>query len=291
MARPETRPQKIDYWRKTIPGSAGSGVAETIYEVRGIRSLKLVEFNDHRLTLQLAALEGTPASTYASLMEAADHWINDKSEKTFRDVMTEATVAKAKAPPEEHSEIDDFVFRLWSSAVGERQGYLSPAAIAARFIASSDYLHRRVKGDVELLGAIYAFADAWHWTHFEAHSEHELAAMGLQSAEGRAGGPVAVKRSRQIKRRIIEMEYRHLVSDTPNSQAAKSPKLAAGLLFDRVNEVLSESKLRPVAFSSLKKKFAPSAPAIRTNWPTRKNEASQTGQFGNRKDSIQILAS
>ena len=157
--------QSIEHLRAEVPGPPGSALEKTLYESRGVRYVAIEVFRDHRLTIEVAALKETPAERYESLLEASSHWLRDDGEKTFLEVAALAEKAKSEAPATDASAIDDTIFADWVGGVRERHGYLSPAAIAAHFLAASDYLHRRM--DPGLATAVYAFADAYHWMHFE----------------------------------------------------------------------------------------------------------------------------
>ena len=61
--------------------------------------------------------------------------------------------------------------------------------------------------------AVYQFAEAWHWFQFEGKGEHELAAMGLKSFEGRAKGPAARQERGNLKKAIVKAAYEQFAAD------------------------------------------------------------------------------
>jgi hypothetical protein len=115
----------------------------------------------------------------------------------------------------------------------------------------SDYLHQLVDGNEELLKAIYAFADAWHWAHFEGMGEHELAAIGVASQEARAKGPETKKREREQKEKITRDALTAYIEERPGR--AVSPKQAASTMIGSLNETLENLNLHPYQQTSLEK--------------------------------------
>ena len=122
-----------------------------------------------------------------------------------------------------------------------KHGFLSPAAVAAKFLAASDFIDRLTKGNQQLKRAIYQFADAWHWMHFEAKGEHKLAAVELKSMGGRAQGPAGMQKKAARKKKIIEDLYEKYASDEKNGNARKHAKSAARDLFEQVNQELAKN--------------------------------------------------
>jgi len=259
MANKPDKRRKIDieHLRAEIPGSPNSSLEKTIYEQRGIRDCVIDVFNDPRLTIATAVLKGTPADTFAIFREAADHWLAEAGELKYSAIIDLAEKAKSESPDAGESEIDNFVFRLWAARVAEKHGYLSPAAIAANFVSSSDYLHRCVAGNQELLNAVYAFADAWHWFHLEGKGEHELAALGLKSAAGRAVGPDATHQQAERKRRVVEDTFRAFAADPSHASKLTSVKATAYAMLSDINATLEKLKLRPFKAASLEKALRP----------------------------------
>jgi hypothetical protein len=247
----------LEHLRGEVTGAPGSLLVKTIYESRGVRDLAIEVFNNPRLTLASALMKETPEDTNAMLFKGANHWLQQSGERDFFGVAELADAAKREAGEADSQTIDDVTFAAWSSSVGERQGYLSPAGIAAHFIASSDYLHRRVGDNPDLLKAIYAFANAWHWAHFEGKGEHSLAALGVATMQDRAAGPAAVRRQKEQKDRITQDAFNSFASDKRNEAAMRSPKGVAGGLLPVVNDVLKAMKLRPYSLSSLEKVVRP----------------------------------
>jgi hypothetical protein len=248
--------QDIEHRRAEIRGAQGSGLEKTIYEHRGVRALVIEIFSDIQTTIVAADLKGTPSDAYDSLMKASNCWLRDAGELTFFDMAELADRAKQREPEGEHKAIDDSMFKMWAAQIGEKRGYLSPEAIAANFVSASDYLHRRLGDDPELAQAVYAFAEAYHWCHFEGYGEHELAALGLASAKGRAAGPQAVRQQREQKQRITQDALNAFAADPKNAVRLTAQRAAADLL-PVINESLSALKLRPYSISSLEKVLRP----------------------------------
>jgi hypothetical protein len=195
--------------------------------------------------------------TYLSFLEAADFWLKDAGEKRFADIAEDAASASTSARTKKQRElIERRTFQQWAFEIGQRRGFLSPETIAAEFITASDLVHRLVKGDAEVMGAIYQFAEAWHWLHFEGEGEHELADIGLRSAESRAIGPAVKQQRAAIKKRIIKQYYEKLADAENGGAAPKRAKSAAPLIKDEVNIRLKEELgLRPMTEKALIKEL------------------------------------
>jgi hypothetical protein len=244
--------------RTEIPGPPKSPVKKIVYETRGIREFALEIFADDQLTVAAANLKVGPAETYELFLRAANFWLKEVGENDYFEIIDVAEQSKNGIDSDlEKAKIDFFTFWLWSSKVACRHGVLSPAAIAARFISASDHVHRLANKNQELVDAIHAFADAWHWFHFEGLGEHELATIGLKSARGRAVGPTAVHKQASIKKQIIQDAYAGFADDEANGRARMNAKQAASKLLNSINRSLSDLKLRSIAEKSLTDELRP----------------------------------
>ena len=183
--------------------------------------------------------------------EAANVWLREHGERDYFQMIDAADAVKNGETPEDGQAIDDLTMRLWAAGVGEKHGYLSPPAVAANFLSTSDVLHRRLANDPELRQAVYAFADAWHWFHFEAQGEHEVANLGLKSFAGRAAGPQAAKQQSDQKWRIVKDKFREFSAHSRkcSDQVQRQPP---PFLKEPINSILAELKLRPVSEKSLR---------------------------------------
>ena len=222
----------------------------TFNETRGVRysSVDFV-FSEFEETLPYA---GFSAGTYTSFLEAADSWLTEAKEKNFSEISDDAAAAKQKARTrKEKNRIERFTFQRWWFEIGIKHGFLSPSAIAAYFLATSDFVHRLSKGNKQLERAIYQFADAWHWMHFEAKGEHELAAIGLKSIRVRAKGPEARQATGELKKAKVKDIYEQFASDENNGRDRKNAKRAADKLLDKVNETLSSFGIQEMSPKSL----------------------------------------
>jgi hypothetical protein len=238
--------------RTEIPGPPTSSLKKIVYETRGIREFALEIFADDQLTIAAANLKVAPGETYEMFLRAANFWLKEVGENDYFEIIDVAEQSKRGIDSDiEKAKVDFFTFWLWSSKVADRHGMLSPAAIASRFISASDHVHRLANNNQELVDAIHAFADAWHWLHFEGFGEHELAPIGLKSAQGRAVGPTAVHKQASIKKQIIHDVYAMFADDEANGSARTNAKKAAGKLLSSINRSLSELKLRSIAEKSL----------------------------------------
>lgn len=229
----------------------------SFYEHRGVRDASnLFLFSDFAETFQIGNYNGAAEEdVYASLREASGHWLKEFGEKDFGDIAIEAEKAKAKVQgKKKRKEIDRHVFQRWAFEIGMRQGFLSPAAVAANFVSTADHVHRLANGNDELLRAVYQFAQAWHWMHFEGYGEHELAALGLRSAAGRTKGPEVKKERKGLRLRIVEDLYRrYQENDSVPASSRRSPKRAASALLTEVNARLRELDIDLVSEGRLEK--------------------------------------
>jgi hypothetical protein len=189
-------------------------------------------------------------------MEAADHWLTEAGESKFLEVAEMAEDVKAAATDNaEKCSIDDLAFQFWSSQVAQRHGHLSPASIAAQFLQASDCLHRRLDDDSDLREAVYAFAQAWHWFHFEAKGEHELAARGIRSEQQLAAGTAAAQERAALSDRVIFDAFQLWVADESNGAKRQSAKAATADLLAPINRSLEKLKSRPLKRGTLEKKI------------------------------------
>lgn len=241
----------LEHLRREVPGPRGSALEKWIYEKRGARHLAIEIFKNPDLTRAAAQMKVNASDKYGMFFKATNAWLEEVQEADFFKIAELAKQASNDVDAERRQTVESFFFAMWAAQVGERHGYLSPAAIAANFLFVSDHLHRMVKGNTELLNAIYAFADAWHWVHFEGMGEHQLAALGVASEASRAQGPETKKREREQKERITRDALSAYVTETGNQNPA--PKLAAGILMEGLNETLAKLKLHTYSQTSLEK--------------------------------------
>ena len=136
--------QRIDHRRGEVKGPTGSGLQKTIYEQRGIRSLAVEIFDDPRVTVAAAQLQNGPWDLFEMFREAANVWLREHGERDYFQMIDAADAVKNGETPEDGQAIDDLTMRLWAAGVGEKHGYLSPPAVAANFLSTSDVLHRRL---------------------------------------------------------------------------------------------------------------------------------------------------
>jgi hypothetical protein len=241
----------------------------SFYEVRGVRDSRMTFlFSDFEETLLLANHTGhTDAETYASFFEAANHWLAEAGEKDFFEVASDADEAKKFARTwKQRNKLDRLTFHRWWFELGMKHGFLSPAAVAAKFLVASDFIHRLTKGNQQLQRAIYQFADAWHWMHFEGKGEHELAAVGLKSVQGRAKGPAAKQERGILKKALVKDIYDRFAADENSGPARKNAKRAADALFADVNKKLRELGVPKMALKSLTDELRP---LVKERFPRR----------------------
>jgi hypothetical protein len=232
----------------------------TFYETRGARDSSVTFlFSELETTLSLGNHAGhVEADTYESFFEAANYWLKEVGEKDFLGVAGDAEAAKEPVRTrKQKNRIDRLTFQRWWFEIGMKRGFLSPAAIAANFLTASDLVHRLTKGNQQLQRAIYQFADAWHWMHFEGKGEHELAAIGLKSVQGRAKGPVAKQERGNLKKAMVKDIYDQFASDENNGAARKNAKRAGSALLDEVNKKLRELSISKIALKSLTDELRP----------------------------------
>jgi hypothetical protein len=229
-------------------------------ETRGVRDSSTVflysDFND---TLSLGNHVGyVDADMHASLFEAANLWLQEAGEKDFFETNDDAEKTKQSVrTKKQKGRIDRSTFQRWWFEIGMKRGFLSPTAIAANFITASNFVHRLAKGNQQLERAIYQFADAWHWMHFEARGEHKLADIGWKSAKGRAAGPAMKKRRAEMKKQIAHARYHKFASDEKNGVKRTSAKGAAGALLEPVNQELKKLKLDTFSEGKLEDELRP----------------------------------
>jgi hypothetical protein len=231
-------------------------VEKTVFETRGVRTFAAEVFKDHRLTVAASLLHHeTPFDTYIMFMKEADYWLTKAGENKFLEVDGVAEAAKVDATDDENKRlIDDITFQYWAAQIAERHGHLSPASIAARFQQASDYLHRRLNDDTDLQRAVYAFAQAWHWFHFEANGEHELAARGIRSQQQLAAGTLAAQERAALSDRIIFDAYQAWAAHKSKAER-ESAKAATADLHAQINGSLEKLGVRPLKRGTLEKKL------------------------------------
>lgn len=244
----------------------------TYYETRGVRdSVTTFLFSDFDETFSTANHTGhVDADTYASLFEAANFWLEQAGEKDFFGIAGEAEKATQSARTKKaKNRIDRYTFQRWWFEIGMKHGFLSPAAIASNFLTASDQVHRLVKGNQQLQRAIYQFADAWHWMHFEGKGEHELAAIGWKSVKGRAQGPAVKQERAELKKKLVKELYDGFASEEGNGAARRSAKGAAGAMFKEVNQKLEALGLSGIAEKTLADELRP---LIKARFPKAKKK-------------------
>lgn len=230
----------------------------TFSEKRGIRrenNVFLFSDVDETLALYSGSME---ADTHASLFEIANSWLLEANEKDFFEIAQEADAAtKVARTNKAKGNIDRVTFQRWWFEIGMKHGFLSPAAIASNFLTASDLVHRLTKGNKQLEIAIYQFADAWHWLHFEVTGEHKLATIGLKSSEGRARGPVVKQQRAELRAKVVAKQYTAFASDPNNAVASKSAKRAAEKILSRVNSILARIRIDAVSEQILTAELRP----------------------------------
>jgi hypothetical protein len=251
-----SRKSVLVHQRLEQKNAANPLIEKTVFETRGVRSFVAEVFKDHRLTAAASLLRETPFDTYMMFMEAADYWLTEAGERKFLEVDEMAEAAKVDAADEESERlIDDVTFQYWAAQIAERHGHLSPTSIAAHFLQASDYLHRRLNNDADLQQAVYAFAQAWHWFHFEAKGEHELAARGIRSEQQLGTGTLAAQERATLSDRIISDAFQAWAADKSKGNRRQSAKAATADLFAQINGSLEKLKLRPLKWGTLEKKL------------------------------------
>lgn len=258
-ARKKRKASSVFNHRRTKSEHEESG-SVTFYETRGIRdSSETFLFSDFEDTFSSGNHTGyVETDTYASLFAVANEWLKEAEEKDFFGVADDAeeAMASAKTWKQKHK-VDRLTFQRWWFEIGMKHGFLSPPAAAAKFLAASDFIHRLTKGNQQLQRAIYQFADAWHWMRFEGSDEHELAAVGLKSVQGRAQGPAVKQERAELKKKLLKELYEGFASDERNGTARKSAKGAAGAMFSQVNKKLKELGLNAFAEKTLADELRP----------------------------------
>jgi len=232
----------------------------TFYETRGVRdSSTTFLFSDFEETFSLGNHTGhVDADTFASLFEAANFWLREAEEKDFFETSNDAETAKQSVrTKKQRARVDRYTFQRWWFEIGIKRGFLSPTATAAKFLTASAFVERLVKGNQQLQRAIYQFADAWHWMHFEGKGEHELAAIGWKSVKGRAQGPAVKQERAELKKKLVKELYEAFASEERNGAARRSAKRAAGALFEQVNQKLEALGLSSFAEKTLADELRP----------------------------------
>jgi hypothetical protein len=248
MARknPRRGPAPVELDHKRAQSEDAESRSITFYETRGIRDSDVIFLSsDFEETLSSRYHTGVvEEGLYADSLGVANNWLKEAGEKDSFAVREDAKKAKQCLTRR-------FIFQRWWFEVGMKHGFLSRAAIAAKFISASDYVHRLLKGNPQLQHAVYQFADAWHWLHFEGRGEHELAAIGLKSSKARALGPPAKQERADLKKAIVRDLFEKFAADDKNGAARKSAKKAAGALLGPVNKTLEELNVGKMAEKSL----------------------------------------
>jgi hypothetical protein len=249
MARknPGRSPAPVELDHKHAQSEHAESGSITFYETRGIRDSNVIFlFSDFEKTLSSRYHTGVvEEGLYADIFGVANHWLKGAGEKDSFAVREDAKKAMRSGLTRR------FTFQRCWFEVGMKHGFLSRAAIAAKFISASDYVHRLLKGNPQLQHAVYQFADAWHWMHFELRGEHELAAIGLKSSRARALGPTVKHERADLKKAIVRDQFEKFAADDKNGAARKSAKMAAGALLGPVNQKLKELNVPKMAEKSL----------------------------------------
>jgi hypothetical protein len=251
---------RVEFDHRRVRSEHEESGSVSFYETRGVRdSSETFLFSDFQETFSLANYTGhAEAEIYASFFEAANYWLKEVGEKDFFKIVDDADKAKESVNTrKQQNKIDRFVFQRWWFEIGMKHGFLSPPAVAAKFLVASDFVHRLSKGNQQLQRAIYQFADAWHWMHFEGKGEHELADIGFKSVQGRSKGPAAKAERAALKKRIIKDCYENFAADEKNGIARTHAKSAAGALKDEVNSRLKDLGIKAAAEKSLTDELRP----------------------------------
>jgi hypothetical protein len=228
----------------------------TFYETRGVRDSTTFSFSDFDDTFSLGNHTGrVDADTFASLFVAANIWLRNAKEKDFFEASNDADTAKQSVrTKKQRAHVDRYTFQRWWFEIGIKHGFLSPTTIAAKFLTASAFVDRLAKGNQQLLRAIYQFADAWHWMHFEEKGEHELA---WRSVKGRVQGPAFKQERAELKKRIVKELYEAFASEEGNGAARRSAKRAAGAMLEQVNQKFEALGLRLSAEKTLADELRP----------------------------------
>lgn len=263
---PEARPVEFEHRRSERLHSASDSV--TYREVRGARVSSMdFLFSDYEETFNnIGEHTGeTALDTYLSFFEAANFWLKAANEKDFLGITKDAErEVSGLATKEEKDKAERFTFKRWAFEIGQRRGFLSPEAVAADFLTASDLLHRLVKDDKQILSAAYQFAQAWHWMQFEAVGEHELADIGLRSAQARAQGPVVKRQRAELKKTLAKESYDEFAANEANGAKRTAAKSAAGALRPQINTKLRELGLDEFSDKKLQEELRP---LIRQRFP------------------------
>jgi hypothetical protein len=246
------RPTEFEHRRSQSEHQDSGSI--TFYEKRGLREEETLFPFSLDETLDYFHDGTSEARTHASLLETANHWLREGGEKDFCGVSEEAEKLNKLLGPAEKYRADRAVFQRWWFQIGTKHGFLSPTAVAANFVAASDFVHRLAFGDEALQYAIYQFAQAWHWMQFEAGGEHELA---VKSIAGRARGPAARRHKATRGQAIIENLYDAFAANDENERNRKHPKRAAAALIGPVNKELAEHDLDEISEKTLTDKLRP----------------------------------
>jgi hypothetical protein len=247
----------VEMEHKRTEGEHQADGSITFYETRGVRdSSTTFLFSDFDETFSLGNHTGhVDADTFASLFKAANSWLGDAKEKDFFKTSDDAVAAKQSVRTKrQRKRVDRYTFQRWWFEIGMKHGFLSPAAIAANFLTASEFVHRLVSGNQQLERAIYQFADAWHWMHFEEKGEHELA---WKSVKGRAQGPAVKQERAELKKKLVKERYEAFASEKGNGAASRSAKWAAVEMFKQVNQKLEELGLSGFAVKTLADELRP----------------------------------
>jgi hypothetical protein len=131
----------------------------------------------------------------------------------------------------------------------DRRGPTSPVSEAARFICSNKSLVYGMVPAGHELNEIYELCSAWHWVHFEAFGEHELARGGVKQATNLASAGAARSRAKKDRLAIVERVCQELWSRKPQLSASSS----VNSLIKDINEALIKKGYKAYTEASLGK--------------------------------------
>jgi hypothetical protein len=213
----------------------------TYVETRGLLDAEtLFLFSDLAETSSYSGTQDA-ARTYASLRETADRWLREAGETdscTVSEGPEEIKESAGTKGPNTGAGRDPL--QRWWFQIGTKYGFVSRTAIAAKFVAASDWVNQLTDGDEELRHAIYYLVQAAYRMQFEASGDHERA---VRNIAGRAKGPKKKTERANRKKDVIRRSYDAFAADVANEKDARFPKRAAFALHDKINAELMERGL------------------------------------------------
>jgi hypothetical protein len=207
-------------------------------ERRGIRELTISVGDADQSDASSLSDSEHPTDKAKFLAAAATRLLTMAGEKSLSTVMKEA---RAGTPNDQDNAIQSAV-RGWIDGLIQKYGALSPATLAAQFLAHQYTIVKKLSQHVEgvasnaideeakekftkemseLFPVIYALCDAWHWWRMELHGDHERLIDASETAASRQKGSAANRAKKERRDAIVREAFKAYRESGGRSISAK----------------------------------------------------------------------